>query len=154
MTLYFAYGSNMSRALMRTHCPTARAVGTAVLQAYRFVITVDGYASIERCAGGRVHGVLWQLTPRDLAALNIYEGVDAGLYRSRRLVVRRAIGWASALVYVARPRGKGKPKPGYLEVVTEAARAWDFPHSYVCALARWASSGLNAARAVSTGEIG
>lgn len=154
MMLYFAYGSNMSCALMRTHCPTARAVGTAVLEAYRFVITVDGYASIERGAGGRVHGVLWQLTPRDLAALNIYEGVDAGLYRSRRLVVRRASGRANALVYIARPCGNGKPKPGYLEVVTEAARAWDFPQSYVCALARWASSGLNAARALSTGEIG
>jgi gamma-glutamylcyclotransferase (GGCT)/AIG2-like uncharacterized protein YtfP len=153
MTLYFAYGSNMSRALMRTHCPTAREVGTAVLDAYRFVISVDGYASVERCAGGRVHGVLWRLTPRDLAALNIYEGVDAGLYRGRRLVVRQASQRTSVLVYIARPCGHGKPKPGYLELVTAAARAWDFPQSYVCEIARWASSGLNAARALSTGEI-
>ena len=82
-----------------------------MLEAYRFVINVDGYASVERCAGGRVHGVLWRLTPRDLAALNIYEGVDAGLYRSRRLVVRHASQRTSALVYIARPCGHGKPKP-------------------------------------------
>jgi gamma-glutamylcyclotransferase (GGCT)/AIG2-like uncharacterized protein YtfP len=153
MTLYFAYGSNMSRALMRTHCPTAKEAGTAVLDAYRFVITVDGYASVERRAGARVHGVLWRLTPRDLAALNIYEGVDAGLYRSRRLAVRRAAERMNALVYIARPCGHGKPKPGYLELVTAAARAWEFPSAYVCELTRWASSGLNAARALSTGEI-
>jgi len=98
------------------------------------------------------HHVL-RLTPRDLAALNIYEGVDAGLYRGRRLVVRHASQRTNALVYIARPCGHGKPKPGYLELVTAAARAWDFPQSYVCEIARWASSGLNAARALSTGEI-
>ena len=58
MTLYFAYGSNMSRTLMRTHCPAAKEIGTAVLDGYRFVITADGYASIERRAGAVVHQAL------------------------------------------------------------------------------------------------
>jgi hypothetical protein len=154
MTLYFAYGSNMSRTLMQTHCPAASDVGTAVLDGHRFVITADGYASIEPRAGGVVHGVLWRLTPRDIAALNIYESIDAGLYCSRRLLVRHGSGRHSALVYIARRRGHGKPKPGYLELVVAAARAWGFPHSYVGELKRWAASGLRAARAVSTGEIG
>ena len=153
MTLYFAYGSNMSRAMMRTHCPAAKEIGTAVLDGHRFVITADGYASIERRAGNVVHGVLWRLTPRDLAALNIYESVDTGLYHLRRLMVRRAGGGHNALVYVARPRGTGRPKPGYLELVVDAARDWNFPRAYVAELARWASSGLNGARSLSTGEI-
>lgn len=153
MTLYFAYGSNMSRTLMRTHCPTAKEIGTAVLEGYRFVITADGYASIERRAGGVVHGVLWRLTSRDLAALNIYEAVDAGFYHVRRLMVRRARGGHNALVYIGRARGSGRPKPGYLELVVGAARDWDFPEAYVGELERWASSGLGAARSLSTGEI-
>jgi gamma-glutamylcyclotransferase (GGCT)/AIG2-like uncharacterized protein YtfP len=153
MTLYFAYGSNMSRALMRRHCQTAKEVGTAVLEAHRFVITADGFASIERHTGSVVHGVLWQLTPRDFAALNIYESVGTGLYRCRRLTVRHARRQYSAFVYVARPRGPGKPKPGYLELVIAAARDWNLPQPYVSELARWSCSGLNAARPLDSGEI-
>jgi gamma-glutamylcyclotransferase (GGCT)/AIG2-like uncharacterized protein YtfP len=153
MTLYFAYGSNMSRALMRVHCPTAKDVGTGVLDRHRFMITTDGYASVDPCAGAVVHGVLWRLTPRDLAALNIYESVDTGLYRARRLVIRHGSGRHNALIYIARPRGRGKPKPGYLELIIAAAREKAFPQAYVRELMRWAASGLNAARSVTTGEI-
>ena len=48
MPLHFAYGSNKSRALMRQHCPQARALGTAVLTHHRFIVMADGYASIVR----------------------------------------------------------------------------------------------------------
>ena len=37
MPLHFAYGSNMSCALMRQHCPQARPLGTAVLTHHRFI---------------------------------------------------------------------------------------------------------------------
>lgn len=153
MTLYFAYGSNMSRALMRRHCPTAKEVGTAVLEDHRFVISADGFASIARHRGGVVHGVLWRLTPRDLAALHIYESVGTGLYHCRRLAVRHARRQYNALVYVARPRGPGKAKPGYLELVIEAARDWNLPQPYVSELARWSCSGLKAARSLDSGEV-
>ena len=138
---------------MRRHCPTAKEVGTAVLDGHRFVITADGYASVERHTGGVVHGVLWRLTPRDLAALNIYESVESGLYHCRRLPVRHARKQHHARVYVARPRGPGRPKPGYLELVIAAARDWSLPQSYVSELTRWSSSGLSAARTLDSGEI-
>jgi hypothetical protein len=44
VTLYFAYGSNMHRTLMRRHCPGAEEFGTAALFGCRFMITTDGYA--------------------------------------------------------------------------------------------------------------
>jgi gamma-glutamylcyclotransferase (GGCT)/AIG2-like uncharacterized protein YtfP len=153
MTQYFAYGSNMSRALMRRLCPTAKDVGTAVLEGHRFVITADGFASIVRHAGGVVHGVLWRLTPRDFAALNIYESVGTGLYHCRRLPVRHGRRQCNAFIYVARPRGPGKPRPGYLELVIAAARDWNLPQPYVSELASWSYSGLNAARSPDGGEI-
>jgi hypothetical protein len=58
MTLHFAFGSNMSRALMRRRCPGAHGLGPARLDGWRFVITRDGYASLVRDPAGRVHGVL------------------------------------------------------------------------------------------------
>ena len=122
MPLHFAYGSNMSRALMCQHCPQARAVGTAVLTHHRFIVMADSYASIVRRPGHEVHGVLWQLTPRDLDGLNAYERVDTGLYCVRFYPVRHAGGVAPALVYVARSHRPGRPRPGYLACVLAAAR--------------------------------
>src|SRR5260370_17793671 len=88
MTLHFAYGSNMSRALMSARCPGAEAIGTATLSGWRFVINPEGFGSIAPQPGGCVHGVLWRLSARDLAAVNAYESIDSGLYLRRRLAVR------------------------------------------------------------------
>src|SRR5258707_837238 len=101
MTLHFAYGSNMSRALMGARCRGAEAVGIAVLSGWRFVINSEGFGSIAPQPGGRVHGVLWRLSARDLAAVNAYESIDSGLYLRRRLAVRCGETQAMALVYIA-----------------------------------------------------
>src|SRR5262249_7942784 len=151
MTLYFAYGSNMSRALMRPRCPSAREVGVAVLTGHRFIVTADGYASVVRAPGAHVHGLLWRLAPRDLAALNAYEGLGSGLYRIVTLPVRIGARRAAALVYVGRSRSPGVPKPGYLELVLAAARELDFPAAYRRNLARFMPSGWRVPRAPETG---
>ena len=51
LMLHFAYGSNMHRAVMRKHAPTRGATRLARLADYRFVITADGYASVEPARG-------------------------------------------------------------------------------------------------------
>jgi cation transport regulator ChaC len=117
--LHFAYGSNMSVPMMRRRCPAVRLEGRALLPGYRFVITREGYASILSAPGGRVHGVLWRLTPRDLAALNAYENLGE-LYRAVTMTVvgnRRRV---AALVYVGRSQARGRPRPGYMDIVTAA----------------------------------
>ena len=88
MTLHFAYGSNMSRKLMRRHAPGAEPAGVAKLYGYRFVITCDGYASVEPSAGEAVYGLLWRLTARDRVTLDAWENVAAGLYRPEMLPVQ------------------------------------------------------------------
>ena len=65
---------------MRTRCAAAIPLGPAVLRGWRYVI-VQGYGSVASAPGICVHGVLWRLTPRDLAALNAFESLDSGLYR-------------------------------------------------------------------------
>ena len=143
----------MSRAPMRARCPSADEVGVATLDGFRFFITADGYASVARAPGGRVHGLLWRLAPRDLAALNAYESLASGLYRTEVLPVRIAGRRAAALVYVARSRVPGVPRPGYLEVVRAAARDLDLPAAYREALARWTPAAQRARRAIESREV-
>jgi hypothetical protein len=152
--LHFAYGSNMSRTLMQARCPEARALGTATLCGWRFVIGPDGYASVIRQPGGRVHGVLWRLSARDVAAVNAYESIQSGLYRMCKLAVRNGRRSAPALVYVARRQGEGIPRPGYLETVIAAALDWSLPPPYVRSIVRLSRSGFAGARAKETGEAG
>jgi Gamma-glutamyl cyclotransferase, AIG2-like len=150
--LHFAYGTNMSRALMRRRCPNAAPLGIARLAGWRFLITRDGYASVTPAPGDTVHGVLWHLQPRDLAALNAYESLDSGLYARRRMSIAHDGRRVAALVFVARETAPGRPKPGYQDIVVAAAREWQLPESYVGALERWLP-GHAAARAVETGDV-
>ena len=154
MTLHFAYGSNMSRALMGVRCPGVTALGTATLCGWRFVVVREGYGSIARQPGGVVHGVLWRLGMRHLAAINAYESLDSGLYLRRWLPVTCCGGRASALVYIARWRGPGTPRPGYIGLVVDAARDWSLPETYIRSLRRWSPSRWRGVRTKSTGEVG
>src|SRR5262249_6931161 len=116
VTLHFAYGSNMSRALMGARCPGAVALGVATLPGWRFVINPDSVGSLAPRAGGLVYGVLWRVTLRDLVAINAYESVDTELYLRRTLPVRLGAHQASALVFLARRRGEGTARPGYISI--------------------------------------
>jgi hypothetical protein len=144
MTLHFAYGANMSRAVMHRYAPAARALGRAELRDYRFVITADGYGSVVPARGACVHGVLWRITPRDRVALDGWENVCGGLYRARTLPVRYFARRLPALVYLARPGGEGRPRPGYIELVVAAAREWELPAGYINSLQNWSARQISA----------
>jgi gamma-glutamylcyclotransferase (GGCT)/AIG2-like uncharacterized protein YtfP len=144
--LHFAYGSNMSAALMRRRCPGARLEGHACLPGYRFVIVRSGYASVVPAPGSSVHGLLWRVTPRDVAALNAYENLDGGLYRAVTMAVVSHRRRRAALVYIGCDRVRGRPRPGYLDIVTQAARDAGFPPRYLGCLTRWASAQNNTRR--------
>lgn len=135
--LHFAYGSNMHRAIMRQHAPAATPIGVAELAHYRFVITADGYASVVPARTAVVHGVLWRLTPRDRVTLDAWENIAGGLYCAETLPVHCAGRRQRALVYLARPRGEGRPKAGYMEIVVAAAHTWELPEDYIDSLKLW-----------------
>jgi cation transport regulator ChaC len=146
MIRYFAYGSNMDRDMMRTRCRQAVPCGVATLPGFRFIITSDGYASIVRCPRSVVYGIVWRLAPRDLAALNLYENLAAGLYTTMMTAIRSAGRNQSALTYVARSRIKGRPRPGYMAGVIAAARQWDLPADYIDEIHRAARGCLRPAK--------
>jgi hypothetical protein len=136
--LHFAYGSNMHRAVMRRHAPAAQPLHPARLEGYRFVVTRDGYASLMPDRTRCVHGLLWRLTARDRVTLDLWENVAGGLYRAEMLPVwdvggvRRRV-----LVYVARQRPLGRPRPGYIEIVVKAAGELQLPADYIASLQEW-----------------
>jgi len=152
MTLYFAYGANMERDAMRSRCPGAAALGIASLRGWRYVIA-QGYGSVAPSPGSCVHGVLWRLTPRDLAALNIFECLESGLYRRATLTVDFREGPRRALVYVGRRGGTRRAMPGYQERLVAAATDWQLPRRYIAELRRLVPA-YRGARPTETGEIG
>jgi hypothetical protein len=143
--LHFAYGSNMHRAVMREHAPGAVALGAARLDGYRFIITADGYASVAPYRRGCVFGRLWRLTARDRVTLDRWENIAAGLYCAVVLPVVAAGKRRRALVYVARVRPLGVPRPGYMEIIVQAARECKFPAPYVASLQHWVPKQASAA---------
>jgi hypothetical protein len=153
MTLYFAYGSNMSRSGMAARCPGARAVGPARLVNYRFFVGVDGWGSVRPDRGEVVYGVVWRLTPRDVAAMHAYELLHAGLYDVRHLPVRIGARLTPAMIYLLRRRAPGRPKPGYIELIAAAARDWRLPEHYIEAVERLSTSRFTGARVFAAGEL-
>ena len=126
--LYFAYGSNMDAARMRARCPAALKVGTGSVGGWRVAERL--YADIEPMRGGRVWGVVWALTRRDLAALDRAEGYPF-TYGCRVARVRmdgERGRFERCLVYVmsdaARADRAGRPYPGWYRAICSAgARA-------------------------------
>ena len=120
LMLHFAYGSNMHRSIMRKHAPAAEPIGVARLRNHRFVITADGYASVEPARA--------QMRARRAVAAHPAGPRYArwlGEYRGRSLPRRNVAGAGGgprrpALVYLARPRRTGRPKSGYMEIVVAA----------------------------------
>ena len=140
MTPYFAYGSNMDGAALRSRCPNARTIGVARLARHRFDLMGNGYATVRRAAGAGVHGVLYELAASDIAPLDLYEDVDGGLYNKGTVVVRRPDGaTVTALIYFGGDPATGRSiHPGYMEGVVAAARAAGLTSAYVAFLARLA----------------
>jgi gamma-glutamylcyclotransferase (GGCT)/AIG2-like uncharacterized protein YtfP len=131
MRHYFAYGSNMDRAHMAKLCPRAEVLGLAFIKDHRFFVAYGGYGSIAPKRGSSVHGVLWRIAERDLAALDAYEEIGDGLYQHAFLPVHFDEKLLRALVYVANDARPGRPSAQYREAVLKSARDWALPEEYV-----------------------
>jgi len=70
--LYFAYGMNTNLDSMQTRCPEAECLGPAEL--LNFELEFSHHCNVQYRAGWRVPGLLWSITDRDLASLDITEG--------------------------------------------------------------------------------
>jgi len=136
MPLYFAYGINMDRQAMGARAPSSRPLGVARLARHRFVITVDGYASVVRDPRRDVHGLLWDLALADVPALDRFEALGR-LYSKVSQGVITADGAKRALVYIGRGAPGGLAKPGYVAAVAHAARLAGLPAQAIAEIEAW-----------------
>lgn len=134
--LYFAYGSNLCVRQMAARCPDAGDPRRAVLSDHDWLINERGVATVEPCAGGEVHGVLWRLSDRDLTVLDSAEGVPVR-YRRDQLDVHTDSGPSPAWVYIDHRVTPGPPRPGYLSRIIDGATHHGLPQRWIDFLRRW-----------------
>jgi len=135
---YFAYGSNISSAQMRTRCPDAIFNGIGYLKDCDFLINERGVATIIPREGSIVYGVVWEVSPKDIESLDIYEGVRQGLYvRKNDICINIKPEKILAFVYVADNLAIGAPRHGYMEKIIDNACILGFDSNYVDKLKKW-----------------
>lgn len=132
---YFAYGSNLLTAQMLRRCPEADNPRKAVLADHRWLINERGVATVSPRVGAPVHGVVWDVSADDLAALDVAEGVPRN-YRRHSRTVRIADGPLTAWVYIDHRVAAGAARPGYLDRVVAGAQQHRLPPSWVALLRR------------------
>jgi gamma-glutamylcyclotransferase len=132
-TTYFAYGSNLGEAQMRARCPGARPAGRAALRGYRLAFA--GYSALWGGAvatlapdpRGRVRGVLYDLTPADLEALDQWEGHPHYYRRVRATVTDGRRRERRVHLYAMTPEhALGEPAMEYLMALLRAYVALGF----------------------------
>jgi hypothetical protein len=136
MPLYFAYGANMNAIAMARRCPRSKALGQARLERHRLAVMREGWLTAVRDPRSAVHGVLWDLALSDVAALDRYEGLAAGLYAKRAQPVVAERGSRQAIVYFGANSGPGTARSDYIADILAAARAWPLPADAIAALER------------------
>ena len=82
---YLAYGSNLNVRQMKWRCPTAKAIGTAIIKDYELLFKgskTGAYLTIEPKVGAEVPVAVWAVEPSDELNLDRYEGYPTFYYKA------------------------------------------------------------------------
>lgn len=123
--LYVAYGSNLNMGQMKHRCPTAKFVGTGIIENYelQFKGSLHGaHATIAPKEGSSVPVGVWKIQKRDEGQLDMYEGYhDKGYcyYDKEQIPVKMEGGSSlTGMVYIMdREMDFGIPTKGYYDTV-------------------------------------
>jgi gamma-glutamylcyclotransferase len=118
---YFAYGSNMNSERLRKRIGYLPPSRKALLQDYALLFNktnyknpTEGFANIVPQTGSQVEGILYEMTDKDIAKLDQFEGVPTHYIR-QAINVECEGKITNALTYIAVTVKEGlKPSPEYL----------------------------------------
>lgn len=142
---YFAYGSNMAEEVMQACCPGHRFIGVARLDDHRIaftrrsVRTGAGVADVVPGRGQAVWGVLYELDPGGLQALDRKEGNGWAYERQRHRVHLLADeSEHDAIIYTVLHKESQEvpPSPAYLKQLITAATRRGLPERHIATLTR------------------
>lgn len=114
---YFGYGMNTHPEQMAKRCPDATLVGVAYLNDYRLVFR--NHADIEINPGTIVSGVLWEVSDKDMIALDRLEGFPTYYLRHRVLVETHTESYIAWVYAMADQDYEMTPSTSYYDMCTE-----------------------------------
>lgn len=127
--LYVAYGSNLNLQQMDYRCPEAKVVGTSEIRDYALLFRGRRHgavATVEPWEGEDVPVLVWEITPRDEAELDFYEGYPS-LYEKQTINIELNGKSVSAMMYIMTPgREFGCPDKNYHNVIADGYRTAGF----------------------------
>jgi len=127
--LYMAYGSNLNKDQMRYRCPTARAVGSAMIYGHELVFR--GVADIMKSKDPNMYipvGI-WEIQPEDEASLDVYEGYPR-LYGK--------IDVCGIMTYQMHTNRIATPSTAYFNSILEGYRDFGLDTNFLYDAAGWA----------------
>jgi gamma-glutamylcyclotransferase len=134
--LYFAFGSNMDREQMNKRAPQAEYVGVGYVPDHDLVFNrkgsyrPGGVASIVPASGARAYGVVWAISPAELAEMDRIE--DPRAYeRVQKTVITTDGKELLCNVYIAFPQGDIPADQPYLELIIKAAQTASLPPEWI-----------------------
>lgn len=128
--LYAAYGSNLSKEQMAYRCPTAKPIAVTWLKDHQLVFQGRPYgahANVIPSEGNEVPVAIWEITPKDERALDIYEGVKGGYYTKEYVEVDICGEKKEVLIYIMTPNPYGRPSDHYLQVIADGYKDFLLP---------------------------
>jgi gamma-glutamylcyclotransferase (GGCT)/AIG2-like uncharacterized protein YtfP len=131
MSLYFAYGSNLSHANMRRRCPRARPLKAITMTHAKLVFR--GVADVTKDKGAAiVQGGLWKITGECEKTLDTFEGVRSRFYLKRYIPVMYDGRMQDMLFYQMRMKtGIMPPTEAYLDTIAQGYRDFGLELAYL-----------------------
>lgn len=142
--LYYSYGSFMNSENLLRHCPSAKVIGAADLLNYevRFnFMSHDYHAGVtgaEFAPGNITHGVLYDISEKEMQHLDMIEEVPEGNYfRETVVVVDQQGKYQQADIYrTSHPQGPFQSSQAYVHHMLKGARDHHLPQAYLEELQR------------------
>lgn len=129
---YFAYGSNLNLEQMLTRCSDASPITQAILNGYELVYR-RSVATIEKSTSrSKVYGAIYDISARDLTALDRYEGYPHLYYRKFIQVEAKGLGNVKAMTYVMHKKfDKEQPTEFYYNTIKQGYQDWALPLKFL-----------------------
>jgi gamma-glutamylcyclotransferase (GGCT)/AIG2-like uncharacterized protein YtfP len=121
----FAYGMNTNTAEMDSRCPAAICLGKATMPNHEFRFAV--HADVVVSPGNSVDGVLWDITPDCMAALDMLEGFPFYYLRKKVKVLVDGKQTKAMVYYMVPGHEDSPPSKRYLALLLEGYKEHGVP---------------------------
>ena len=129
MKIYVAYGSNLDVAQMAWRCPSAKKLGSGMLEGWELIYRRSysgAYATIRKAPGKYVPVGLWKISAQNERALDRYEGYPSFYQKYDVDALVSGGKTVTGMVYIMRPDAvPGYPTEWYIDTIYRGYQDFD-----------------------------